>query len=329
MFQVAKKPRMLNTINDIIDIARIESGEVKVNSKPTNINTRLENLYEFFKLEAEKNNIALNYKESLGNHLASIQTDPEKFDAIFINLIKNALKFTPKGSIDFGYRLKDEKIHCYVKDTGIGIASDKLESVFERFIQEKKSDTSIIQGSGLGLSIVKAYVGLLGGKIWLESEEGKGSTFHFTLPYNAVKKDIFGSQLSTEDSTDMAGHFTKKTILLVEDDDTSYEFLKIILSNLGVNKVVWAKDGEEAIKQCKENTAINLVLMDVNLPAIDGYEATKVIKAFRPNLPIIAQTAYALTGDREKSLAAGCDDYITKPIKKEQLLEKMEKLFDE
>lgn len=320
--------RMLNTINDIIDISRIESGEVKVNIKPTNINTQLENLYDFFNIEAKKNNIVLNYKESLGNQLATIETDPEKFDAIFINLIKNALKFTPKGSIDFGYRLEDKEIHCYVKDTGIGIGSDKLENVFERFTQENKSDTSVNQGSGLGLSIVKAYVGLLGGEIGLESIEGKGSTFHFTLPYKAVKNEMHSSQLNTEETIDVEGNFTNKTILVVEDDVTSYEFLKIVLSDLGIDKIVWAKDGNEVIKQSKENAAIDLVLMDVNLPVMNGYESIKAIKVFRPRLPIIAQTAYALTGDREKSLEAGCDDYITKPIEKEQLLEKIEKFFD-
>ncbi len=313
--------RMLNTINDIIDISRIESGEVKVNIQATNINTQLENLYDFFKPEAEKKNIALNYKESLGNHLASIQTDPEKFDAIFINLIKNALKFTKKGSIDFGYRLEDKKIHCYVKDTGVGISSDKLESVFERFIQEKKSDASINQGSGLGLSIVKAYVGLLGGEIWLESVEGKGSTFHFTLPYNAVKKETPARELNAEAIMDKASNFSNKTILVVEDDDASYEFLKIVLNNLEINNIAWAKNGKEAIKHCKENAAIDLVLMDINLPVMSGYEATKEIKTFRPSLPIIAQTAYALAGDREKSIEVGCDDYIPKPIKKENLLE--------
>lgn len=319
--------RMLNTINDIIDISRIESGEMKLNIKPTNINSQLESLYDFFKPEAEKNKILLSFKPGLDNNLANIHTDPEKFEAIFTNLIKNALKFTNEGIIEFGYSIEDERIHSYVRDSGKGIASDKLKRIFDRFAQEEDSDSFTKQGSGLGLSIVKAYAKLLEGEIWVESKKGDGSTFHFTIPYQSIEKHSTANKMNVKGSIDKKNNFANKTILVVEDDVASSEYLKVVLRNLGINNISLANNGEMAIKQCKENPAIDLVLMDINMPVMGGYDATKAIKAFRPDLPIIAQTAYALAGDREKSLEARCDDYITKPVKKAELLEKIEKFL--
>ncbi len=319
--------RMLNTINDIIDFSRIESGEVITHIKPTNINTQLESLYDFFKPEAEKKNIKLCLEPGLDENSANILTDPEKFDAIFTNLIKNALKFTPNGFIECGYTLKGGILHFYVKDSGLGIDSSKREKIFERFIQEDDSHTRVQQGSGLGLSIVKAYVELLEGKIWVESVKEEGSAFHFTIPYQPAKKGLSGNETNDKESEAIINNFINKTILIVEDDESSYEYLKVVIKNYGVVNIVLAKNGEESIKQCKENPAIDLVLMDINMPVMNGYEATKAIKALRSDLPIIAQTAYAIAGDREKSLKAGCDDYITKPVKKEELLDKMEKFL--
>ena len=319
--------RMLSTINDIIDISRIESGEVKTTIQATNINSQLNALYEFFKPEADKKNIEFIFKPGLDNTSENIHTDPDKVEAIITNLIKNAIKFTNEGSIEFGYTLADTELHFYVKDTGEGIKPDHLERIFDRFIQEDESHTSAQQGSGLGLSIVKAYVELLEGKIWVESNKSEGSTFHITIPYNTVEEETTDREKNVKEIKDKTSKFTNKTILLVEDDDVSYEYLDIVLKNIGISNTTWANNGQEAIKQCKENPAIDLVLMDIDLPGMNGYEATKAIKAIKPNLPIIAQTAYALSGDREKSLQAGSDDFITKPIKIEELLEKVEKFL--
>ena len=319
--------RMLNTINDIIDISRLESGEMKTNIKPTNINSQLESLYDFFKPEVDSKDIKFILKPDPVNTCELIDTDPEKFYAIFANLIKNAIKFTHEGFIEFGYVIEGETIHCYIKDTGVGIRSNKLESVFKRFVQENVTQPYTHQGSGLGLSIVKAYAGLLQGKVWVESKKGKGSTFHFTIPYNVVKIEAIGNELEVREIEDETSSFNTKTILIVEDDKSSKEYLEVIIKSFGINKIIWAKNGDEAIKLCKENSTIDLILMDINMPIMNGYEATKAIKAFKPDLPIIAQTAYALSGDREKSLNAGCDDYITKPIKKAELLEKIERSF--
>ena len=320
--------RMLGTINDIIDFSRIESGEVKTRIKPLNINSLLESLYDFFEPEADKKKLKLIFKSGLDNAAAEIKTDPEKLHAIFTNLIKNALKFTDEGSVEFGYTHENKNIHYYVKDTGQGIGKQKIESIFDRFIQEDDAYTRTQQGSGLGLSIVKAYVELLGGKIWVESVKGEGSTFHFTIPYQPNKKGASTTEPGVKKTKDEKTNLTNKTILVVEDDNSSFEYLEVVLMSFGVNTIKLAQNGEEAIKQCKENPEIDLVLMDVNMPVMNGYEATKTIKAFRPDLPIIAQTAYALTGDREKSINAGCDDYITKPIKRAELLKKIKKFLN-
>jgi len=206
-------------------------------------------------------------------------------------------------------------IRFYVEDTGIGIPEEKQELIFDIFRQVEDSYTRSYGGTGLGLSISKKLTGLLGGKIWLKSEEGVGSTFYFTIPMEKIEDIDKPVNRETDSKISLHG----KTILIVEDDESSFEFLQVVLENSGIN-IIWAEDGEVSVKLCKENSNIDLVLMDINIPVMNGYDATREIKKFRPDLPIIAQTAYAIAGDREKSLDAGCDDYISKPIKKEKLL---------
>ncbi|NQU33148.1 MAG: response regulator [Bacteroidetes bacterium] len=212
-------------------------------------------------------------------------------------------------------------LEFYVKDTGIGIPKDRQEAIFERFVQADIEDKLAWQGSGLGLSISKAFVEMLGGRIWVESEVGKGSTFYFTLPIK-IKKDKV-DDIETVTKKDRKKALVNKTILIAEDDVTSFEYLDKILSTLGIN-TLWAENGSKAVIQCRENPLIDLVLMDMNMPVMNGYEATREIKKYRPDLPIIAQTAYAMGGDMKKTIEAGCDDYIAKPIKHDDLLEKIE-----
>jgi hypothetical protein len=176
--------RMLNIINDIIDISKIESGLMTVNKKDTNINEEIEFIYIFFKPQVEEKGMQFLFKNTLSNKEATIKTDSEKLNSILTNLVKNAIKYSNEGTIEFGYIKKDTIIEFYVKDTGIGIPKDRQLAIFERFIQADIADKMAQQGAGLGLSISKAYVEILGGKIWVESEEGIGSTFYFTLPYN-------------------------------------------------------------------------------------------------------------------------------------------------
>ncbi|NQU53179.1 MAG: response regulator, partial [Bacteroidetes bacterium] len=267
-----------------------------------------------------KENIELNLMLSTEEENIIISTDVNKLKQILINLLKNAIKFTHKGFIHYGYEVVAEQnnlfLKFYVKDTGIGITSDKKNLIFDLFRQADDTNTRIYGGTGIGLCVAKRLTELLGGRIWLESEVGKGSVFYFTIPVEKPKN--FDQPVSKEIGT--KNDIKTKTVLIVEDDEASYKFIEVVLLRLKTN-CIWVGNGEEAIRACKENTNINLVLMDINMPVLNGYEATIEIKTFNPNLPIIAQTAYAIAGDREKALEVGCDDYISKPIKKDELIE--------
>ncbi len=317
--------RMLNIITNIISISKIESGQMEVNMQETNINEQIEDVFTSFKPEIEGKGIQFLFKNSLHSSQAILKTDREKVYTILSNIVNNAIKYTEKGLIEIGYNKKDGFFDIYVKDTGIGILKDRKEAIFERFIQADISDKMARQGAGLGLSISKAYVEILGGKIWVDSVLGKGSTFYFTIPFEKVLVEDRTIQAKNS-MKELKTKLHTKTILITEDDEFSYEYLMTLLNKFAP-KVIWVKEGEAAINVCKENPSIDIVLMDIKLPGMDGYEATKVIKAFNPNLPIIAQTAYAVSGDREKAMMSGCNDYCSKPIKGDELLEKMARLL--
>ncbi len=310
--------RMLNIINDIVDISRIESNLVNLSTSETDINKKIEYIHAFFKPEAKQKHIKLDYTAPLPTDEANVIIDREKTYAILSNLVKNAIKFTDKGSIEIGYTKKDDNLEFYVKDTGIGIHYDRQEAIFERFIQADVEDKNAYQGAGLGLSISKAYIEMMDGKIWVESEFGKGSTFYFTIPYivksNGVQNDH--KIITDVDADDIV---KKLKVLLVEDDKVSMDFLKIIMGEVQV--LFSASNGAEAIKICKDNPDVDLILMDIKMPVMDGFEATQQIRKFNKDVVIIAQTAYGLTGDRVKALEAGCNDYVSKPIEKVKLLE--------
>ena len=313
--------RMLNTVNDIIDISKIDSGQVEIVQTEVNINEEIETNYDFFNGEASVKGIELKLINDLPKQDVLILTDKVKLNSILSNLIKNAIKYTDKGSIKIYCREKDSMFEFKIKDTGIGIPEDRIESIFNRFEQADITDAHARQGSGLGLSIIKAFVKMLNGNIGVQSEFGKGSTFYFTLPWVEKQKKA----VPEKDNRDLSKAFDKQiNLLIAEDDDSSFEYLKAILDKV-VNKIVRTTNGKETVSYLKNNTDINLVLMDVNMPELNGYDATKQIKKFRPELYNIAQTAYALLGDEEKALQSGCNDYISKPIKKELLLAKIEK----
>ena len=317
--------RLLNIINDIINISKVEAGQMEVSISETNINEQLQYIYTFFKPEAEKKGLHFYVKNTLSAKESLIRTDCEKVYAILINLVKNAIKFTSVGSIEFGYEKKGEYLEFFIKDTGIGIPKDKQEVIFDRFVQAHSGDKRAFQGAGLGLAISKSYVEMLGGKIWEESEEGKGSVFHFTIPYNLVTKET--NVIENVVSTDNEENKIKKLkILIVEDDEKSEILIEIIVRKFG-KEILKARTGVEAVKACSNNPDIDLILMDIEMPEMDGYEATRQIRQFNKNVLIIAQTAFALIGDREKAIAAGCDDYITKPLKQTALMALLKKYF--
>jgi len=312
---------LLSIVEDLFDITLIESGQTKIVINKENLANLLNDVYEITnneKISLGKHNLALELIIPDACDKMTIHTDGSKLKQILINLLKNAVKFTSEGYIRFGYEceiIMDESyLKFFVEDTGIGIAKDKQVIIFEAFRQAEESYTKKYGGTGIGLSIAKKLTELLGGKIWVESEEEKGSKFCFILPLPIHKSDGCNERIGAI----ITKNLNFKTILIAEDDESSYEYLSTVLKDF-TEEILWAKNGEQAVKICKENPSIDLILMDVNMPIMNGYEATKAIKKFRPNLPIIAQTAYAISGDMEKAIENGCDDYISKPIKKEEL----------
>ena len=313
---------LLNLIDDIIDIAKIEAGELKINKKEMNVSDLFSELFKTFdeiKDKSGKSNLKLIMKKD-AEHDLSFKTDPFRLRQIMTNLIGNAIKFTEKGSVEFGYCLRNEKkIEFFIKDTGVGLTKEELGIVFERFKRTYHSEEKNIVGSGLGLAISKNLVELMGGEMWLDSKPGEGTIFYFTLPYIKTAK-VVGSGIDEESITSFNWH--DKTILVVEDDKQSFNFLKELLKRTGAN-IKRASNGIEAVEICRHDKNLDIVLMDIQMPKMNGYDATREIKKIRKNLPVIAQTAYAMAGDREKSIQAGCDDYITKPLNIESLLPKI------
>jgi CheY-like chemotaxis protein len=296
---------------------------MKVDIKETNINEKMEFTYKFFKPEAEIKGLQFLFKSSLPAKEAIIKTDNEKVYGILTNLVKNAIKFTYEGSIEFGYEKKGKYLEFFVKDTGAGIPQNQQQIIFERFRQGSDSLTRKYEGSGLGLSIAKSYVEMLGGKIWVESEEGKGSTFYFTIPYNAVseKQTELKDTISQEHKEVQVKNLK---ILIVEDDEISYSLLARMLQKIS-KEVLHTITGVQAVEACRNNPDLDLVLMDIRMPKMDGNEATRQIRQFNKDVIIIAQTAYSFSGDNAKSIESGCNDYITKPINKTLLYELIKK----
>jgi PAS domain S-box-containing protein len=307
--------RMINIINDIIDISKIESGQIDISSNEINVNHLLKQLHAFFKAEAEEKNLVLKYTVEYSDELCEIETDETKLTQIISNLIKNSIKFTKKGNINFGFHIKKNMIEFYVQDTGKGIPECQREIIFDRFVQGEMSNTRDYEGAGLGLSISKAFVEKLGGKIWVESELDKGSTFYFTIPYNLIK----GAHIETLLKSDLNANLKSTNILIAEDDKYSMLLLQRILKDENTNLFL-ANNGEEALNLVKLHPEIQIVLMDLKMPVMDGYEAIKLMKKLRPDLPIIAQSAYAFTLDKDKAKKAGFNDFICKPIKIDSLL---------
>jgi len=315
--------RMLNIINDIISISKLESGLMQLTKSEANINDQINYIYTFFKPEAEQKGIRLIYNNALPFEEAVIFTDREKLYAILTNLVKNALKFTWNGSIEVGYTKVKNCIEFYVKDTGTGIPQEQLDIIFERFRQGSESLTSTYEGAGLGLSISKAYVEMMGGNIWVKSKLGKGSEFYFTLPYNQKEKEE-ETLNSVEIDNEEDNHAASYKILIAEDDELSAVLLKKTVKSFG-RQILMVKEGDKVIETVSKHPDLDLILMDIQLPEVDGYEITRRIREFNKDVIIIAQTAFALPGDHEKAIEAGCNDYVSKPINQVQLREIIEK----
>ena len=319
--------RMLNTINDIISISKIESGLMEVDISDSNVNEQIEYIYTFFKPEMEGKGIQFFKNNGLPFDKAVVKTDREKIFAILTNLVKNAIKFTETGSVEIGYIQKDEYLEFYVTDSGIGVDDNRQVAIFERFMQADISDSRAYEGAGLGLSISKAFVEMLGGELRIESKKGEGSSFYFTIPHinNLGEK----ANKETGIQIDSAGFQTKKLkILIVEDDETSDLLLTIRLDDIS-REILHAGNGVEAIEACRNNPDIDLILMDIKMPVMDGHQATKEIRKFNKDLIIIAQTAHAFEGDKEKAIEFGCNECLSKPVVIKDLMSLIESYFNE
>ena len=318
--------RLLTTINDIMDISKIEAGLVKISLSEININNQTEDLYTFFKPEADKKGLHLLAVNSMPEEDSIVKSDKEKVQSILINLIKNAIKFTKEGFVEFGCSKKGNQLEFYVKDTGVGIPLDRQSYIFDRFIQADIEDKAVYEGSGLGLAISKSYAEMLGGSIALESTEGIGSIFRFTLPYqtDTIKHSVVNIEKprAFEES-----EIPALKILVVEDDAVAQLYIEELLTDVS-KEILLADNGYRALDVFRENSdEIDLILMDIRIPGINGYEVTRKIRESNKDVIIIAQTAFALSGDREKALDAGCNDYISKPLNNKELFVKINKYF--
>ena len=322
---------LLNLINDIIDLSKIEANYLKINYRACRVNNIMDELLSFYNEEkktVEKSHIKIILEKGVEDNDFTIYSDPNRINQVLYNLLSNALKFTYEGKIVFGYKIIDKNLQFNVQDTGIGLSTTECKIIFERFRQVDDKTTRKYGGSGLGLSISKGIVENMKGKIWVESKkenrkENKpgGSIFYFSIPLKIVETNKFTTKKQEHNYV-----WPDKNILIVEDAQISYELLTKFLKDTKVT-FIHAENGEEAIELCKNNHTIDLVLMDIQLPMMDGLEATRRIKESNHNLPIIAQTANAMNEDRKNIIDAGCDDYISKPINKYDLLEKISKFM--
>lgn len=308
--------QLLKIIDDILEISILETKQYKMHEEQFYLNDLLMELFAIFSLKTKERNIPLYIKNELNDRESKIISDKTKLNKILGNLLENALKFTNDGFIEMGYHINANNIVLYVKDTGIGISPHNHNLIFERFSQEDTDVSFKHGGLGLGLSIAKENANLLGGEISLESEKGKGSAFFVTIPYKPAEEALHAMHnINTKND----GMYS--TVLIVEDEEVNYLYLETIfqLEKTTNYKLIHAKNGKEAVDLCLANKQINLVLMDLKMPVMSGFEAVKQIKASFPGLPVIAQTAYSSEADKQLAFEFGCDDFISKPINKSAL----------
>jgi len=313
---------LLGLLNDIIDISKIQAGQMKVAPISFTLNELLEDLFSFFSFDLKSKNkkhISLQKKYGLKDAKSSILADKLKVQQVLTNLLGNAVKFTAKGNIKFGYTIEKEMIKFFVSDTGIGFEAEKIDFLFERFTQADLSTTRNYGGTGLGLAISKGLTDLMGGSIWAESKPGRGTNFFFTIPFQKGNENTEKSAVTDTEENKLTG----KTFLIVEDDEVGYTLIRALLKTYKV-KIVRAKNGAEAVEKIK-SASVDLVLMDLTLPVIDGFEATRQIKKIKPELPVIAHSANIMRDAKENSIKAGCDDFLPKPTTAEMIYTTLKK----
>lgn len=325
--------KLLSTIDDVIDIAKIEAGQMNISTQRCSANKILfDNLYIFRQMSEKLGKSHLNFRaiQHIPDQNLLFISDPQRINQVISNLMSNALKYTQEGSIDLGYRLtnfrESQFLEFYVNDTGMGIPTHQAEKIFNSYKQIENKERNGYGGSGLGLAISRNIARLMGGDIILESETGKGSTFRFMIPFYEIKPE-FISTTESETKKDDKSDWSDKQVLIAEDEDSNFKLLEIMLRRSNV-RISRAFNGKQAVDYVNSGRPVDLILMDVKMPVMDGYEATIRIKDIKPQIPIVVQTAFALAGDRELSLDAGCDEYLSKPIKATELYNILKKYLD-
>ncbi|MEA5111818.1 Sensory/regulatory protein RpfC [bioreactor metagenome] len=309
--------RLLDLVNQILDISLIETGNITVNNRPASLNALLKDVFSQWHTMI-KEDVELKMSCGLPDHSDSMVTDEYKLKQVLNNLVGNAVKFTEKGHVHFGYAIKGNEIEFFVKDTGIGIDRRFHADIFQRFRKAEPSSSKIYEGAGLGLAICHSNLELMNGKINLESEPGHGSLFRFALPYKPAKtlppKDSIASKVP--ETASLKG----VNILVAEDEILNYKYIEDLLAGTGVN-LISAVNGSQAVNYCRDHNDVHLVLMDIRMPVMDGLEATRRIKELRPELPVIAQSAYIEKDRQPQVREAGFDDFLFKPFLKEELMD--------
>ena len=310
--------RLINTVTNFLEISMITSGNQEFEKRDFLPETILSDVAKHFQPACNNKKLKLIIEQSANLQEILIHTDRELLFKIFRHLMDNALKFTTSGSIIVGCKRKGNDFVFSVQDTGKGISKEGISLIFNSFSQEDNSYTRGYEGCGLGLSIASGLVDLLGGSIWVESTVGVGSTFFFTIPIHEGQNHSNTELLHSEKDGSV------KTILVAEDDEINFLFINILLRSDTI-RILHARDGKEAIDLCRKNPHISAALIDLKMPFVDGFEASRQIKVIDSSIPVLAITAYTTVEDKQRAIEAGCDEFITKPVNKEQLMEKLAK----
>jgi len=304
--------RLLDLVNQVLDISLIETGSIAVHYKPVRLNHLVEEIHEIWSPQV-KEGILFSLSKGFDNENDTIITDEEKLKQLLNNLIGNAVKFTETGYIRFGYIAAGKELTFFVEDSGIGIPKESHEVIFDRFHKIERPTSRFFDGAGLGLAICKSTLDMLNGKMVVKSEPGAGSIFKFTIPYKPAK--TIDSSKAVADYKSIAGLI----ILVAEDEMMNFRYIEELLSGTGI-ELIHASNGEEAVEQCKKRNDISLVLMDIRMPNMNGFDATRLIKELRPELPVVAQSAYLIKNEIRHGLQVEFDDYLSKPFLKDELL---------
>ncbi len=322
---ISSSKTLISIIDNILELSKLQSNRFTLKLGEVNISKLLDTLHAFYQIQTQERGILLTVENKLGDHSNYILTDRPKLNKILHAIIDNAIKFTLQGSITITYEIIEQILTIAVQDTGIGISAEKTQLINESFSKQSISTTKELKGLGLGLIIAKKNADFLGGHIQLDSSQNEGSNFIIKIPYTPIKQNTTVINRAEKITIKKEKHI----ILIAEDGETNFLFLKTILSKMNQYEFIIyrAINGKEAVTICSENKNIDLVLMDIKMPIMNGYDATKYIKKMRPDLPVIAQTAYSVEEDIQKALDAGCDDFISKPVDKKILFPMLKKHF--